>query len=213
MHVEFLVEELSAKKALDILLLHLFPADGPHSFETYSLESKTQMLDALPARLRDYASMMRDWADLRVVVLLDRDEQDCRALKLQLETLAASAGLTTKAASASTGRFQVVNRVVCEELEAWYLGDEAAVTAAYDRVHPHHFKVAYATLPQPDPDAVRGGTWEAFQRVLAEAGYEAPRTKQKWAERIAPHLDPARNQSASFQCFWLGVQALLAQGA
>ena len=86
MHVEFLVEELSAKKALDILLLHLFPADGPHSFETYSLESKTQMLDALPARLRDYASMMRDWADLRVVVLLDRDEQDCRALKMQLIT-------------------------------------------------------------------------------------------------------------------------------
>ena len=40
-------------------------------------------------------------------------------------------------------------------------------------------RLAYATLPQPDPDAVRGGTWEAFQRVLAEAGCEAPKTKQK----------------------------------
>ncbi len=54
------------------------------------------------------------------------------------------------------------------------------------------------------------GTWEAFQRLLARAGYPDRRLKQQWAERIAPHLDPARNQSPSFQCFWQGVQTLLA---
>jgi hypothetical protein len=81
-----------------------------------------------------------------------------------------------------------------EELEAWYFGDWSAVTAAYPRLS--------AGIPgraqYRDPDAIAGGTREAFERVLQQGGYfqGGPR-KIEAAQRIAPHMDPAR----SFQVF------------
>ena len=62
---------------------------------------------------------------------------------------------------------QLVNRVVIEELEAWYFGDWEAVRSAYPRVSP--------TVPNQsryrNPDSVQGGTWEAFERILKGHGY------------------------------------------
>jgi hypothetical protein len=56
-----------------------------------------------------------------------------------------------------------------EELEAWFFGDMDAVRALYPRVPE--------TLEQRagfrDPDAIRGGTWEALERILQRAGYFA----------------------------------------
>ncbi|MEZ6197520.1 MAG: DUF4276 family protein [Planctomycetota bacterium] len=53
---------------------------------------------------------------------MDRDSDDCRLLKSRLEDISRRAGLRTR----SRGRensWQVVNRIVVEELEAWYFGD------------------------------------------------------------------------------------------
>lgn len=62
-----------------------------------------------------------------------------------------------------------------------------------------------------DPDAIPGGTAEALERVFQEANCWNGKLKYQWATTIAPHLDPARNTSASFQTFWHGVQMILAQ--
>jgi hypothetical protein len=51
-----------------------------------------------------------------------------------------------------------------------------------------------------DPDAVSGGTWEAFERILKRAGYfRDGLAKIEAARAIAPKMDPARNSSRSFQ--------------
>lgn len=94
--------------------------------------------------------------------------------------------------------YQVVNRIVVEELEAWYFGDWEAVMAAYPRVP--------STVPRQEryrfPDAITGGTWEGFERVLQRAGYfKGGLLKVEAARRIAPHLDPDRSRSPSFRCF------------
>ena len=204
MHVEFWLEEESTKLALDQLLPRLFDGQA-NTFETFNYRNREQLLEKLPGLLRDAAARMRAWPALRVVVLLDRDQKDCRAEKRQLEALSRAAGLPTKTAPAADGRFWVVNRLACEELEAWYFGDRDVITQVYPRVRAQHYEGI-----APDPDAISGGTWEAFQRLLARAGYPDTRLKREWAARIGPHLDPARNQSASFRCFWQGVQALLA---
>jgi hypothetical protein len=64
-------------------------------------------------------------------------------------------------------QWQLVNRIVVEEIEAWYFGDWEAVRSAYPRAAP--------TVPNRqgfrDPDAVAGGTWEAFERLLQRHGY------------------------------------------
>lgn len=70
--------------------------------------------------------------------------------------------------------------------------------AAYEKVPP--------TIPRKsgfrNPDAIAGGTWESFQRVLVKAGYyPAGIPKIEVARRIAPHMNPARNTSRSFQVF------------
>ncbi len=161
-HIEVLVEEPSAEVALRALL----PRMLDHvTFEVHAFQGKADLLRQLPARLAGYARWLP--ADWRILVLVDRDDDDCHALKARLEAAAREAGLPTRSAPSAQGAFAVVNRLAIEELEAWYFGDWEAVRAAYPRVP--------AGVPQQagfrDPDAIRGGTWEAFERVLGRRGY------------------------------------------
>ncbi|MCC6899952.1 MAG: DUF4276 family protein [Polyangiaceae bacterium] len=189
-HVEILVEELS----MEALLRQLLPrVVGQLSHQIYPYRGKADLLGKLPARLRAYARFLPDtW---RIVVVLDRDDDDCVALKQELDELAKKAGLTVRA-SAGASDFQLVNRLAVEELEAWYFGDWDAVRAAYPRVDPN-------VPPQRkyrDPDAITGGTWEAFERVLRRAGYfKAGLNKIEAARAIGAHMNAGGNSSASFQ--------------
>ena len=138
------------------------------------------------------------------MVLVDEDREDCRSLKRRLNVAAEAAGLASKSAP-ENGKFQVLNRIAVEELEAWFLGDPAALVAAYAGVSPNFAsKAAYR-----DPDAVRGGTWEAIERLLQRAGYfPGGLAKIELARAMAKRLDPSRNSSRSFKCFVDGISAL-----
>lgn len=168
--------------------------DG-QTFEVFSFQGKSDLLAKLPQRLRAYSTWLpTDW---RIVVLLDRDDDDCRILKRELEQVANSARLKTRT-QARGGAWQVANRIAIEELEAWYFGDWPAVRAAYPRVPE---SVARAASFR-DPDAIRGGTWEAFERVLQRHGYfKSGLPKIEVARTLGARLDPARARSRSLQVF------------
>lgn len=173
----------------------------------YRIIEHRNLLAELPARLRGYARQGDPAA--RVLVLLDRDERDCHELKARLEAAARGARLATKTAPGHDGRFQVVNRIVIEELEAWFLGDVPALRAAFPRLP----EALAARRGLRDPDAIRGGTWEALLRVLQQAGYFPGATrlpKIDLARQIAAAMRPEANRSASFQAFCSGLGALLA---
>lgn len=191
-HLEALVEEPSMEAVLQMLLPQLI---GAATFRIYAHNSKDTLFRRLAGRLGAYRQMLQPgWL---VLVLVDRDDDDCRALKRSLEREATAAELVTRTGAAG-GDFTVLNRIVIEELEAWYFGDWQAVRKAYPRVPPRlASRAAYR-----QPDAVKGGTWEALERIMQQAGY-FPRGLRKLqaAERIAPHMDPARNTSRSFQVF------------
>jgi len=109
--------------------------------------------------------------------------------------MAADAGLVPRS-KAGRKPYVVVNRLAIEELEAWYFGDWEAVRLSYPRVA--------ATIPAQAkyrvPDAVAGGTWEAFERVLQKAGYfKIGLAKIEAAKAIAANMEPTRNGSRSFQ--------------
>jgi hypothetical protein len=191
-HVEVLVEEPSMEPVMRALLPRLL---GTTSFEVHPHLCKADLLAKLPARLRGY----RRWlpVDWRIVVVLDRDDEDCHVLKRRLEHTAEAADMVTR--TASRGRpYQVVNRLVVEELEAWYFGDWHAVRVAYPRASPGiPAKASYR-----DPDGIRGGTCEVFERILQKAGYFAGGLRKVEAARaIAPHMAPDTNTSASFKAF------------
>ena len=191
-HFEILVEEASMEAALRAMLPSLLAGV---SFAVYPHQCKEELLQRLPDRLRGYTAWLPETS--RIVVVVDRDDDDCRVLKRRLEGIAASAGMAPPAV-APAGNWTAVNRLVIEELEAWYFGDWDAVRAVYPRVP--------ATVPQRagyrDPDAIAGGTWEAFERVLRASGYfRGGLRKIEAARTIAPNMDPSRNRSRSFQVF------------
>jgi len=200
-HIEVLVEEESMEAALRHLLPKL--VDGI-SFEVYPYQGKSDLLRKLPQRLRGYSAFLP--ADWRIVVVMDRDDDDCRRLKQQLEDSARQAGLATRSMRPD-GNYSVVTRLAIEELEAWYFGDWCAVAAAYPNVptgtpRRRHYR---------DPDSIRGGTWEAFERVMQHAGYFAGGLRKIEAARtIALHWDPDKNGSTSFCAFRDAIRDLTA---
>ena len=196
-HVEVLVEEPSTEAALSFLLPRILPTNT--TWLVHPHRGKKDLLAKLPSRLRGYSRFLPpDW---RLVVLIDEDRQDCRALKRRLNRAARDAGL--RLALGSGGEpIQVLNRIAIEELEAWFFGDVEVVCTAYPGVP--------ATLanraPYRDPDAVAGGTWEALGRVLKQAGHHGSGLRKGEAARaIAEHMDPARNRSRSFGHFRDGL--------
>lgn len=174
---------------------------GDLSFEIYPHQCKDELLLRLPQRLSGYGRRRKSDAwfrdNCRIVVVIDRDDDDCAKLKRRMEKIANDAGLATRS-NPKSGAYMVVNRLAIEELEAWYFGDWEAVRAAYPR--------ASATIPLQvkyrNPDEIAGGTWEAFERVLKKAGYYSGGLRKVEAARaVAVHMQPPRNSSPSFCTF------------
>jgi hypothetical protein len=202
MHIEFLVEEESA----EIALQHIVPKilETEISFRIHVFQGKRDLINKLPSRLNGYRPWLpSDWV---IMVLLDEDREDCGKLKGKMERIAATAGLKTKSQAGKGEKFQVINRLAIEELEAWFFGDVAAICQAYHRISP--------TLERRrgfrDPDAIVGGTWEALERVMQAAGYYAGGLpKKEVARKISKSMDPERNRSKSFQVFRDSLLSLL----
>lgn len=192
-HLEFLVEEPSMEAFLLALLPRLLPEGC--TLNVHPFQGKSDLLAKLEARLRGYASWLP--TDSRIVVVVDRDDDDCHALKQQLEATAMRAGLRTPSAIGNT-TWQLVNRVAIEELEAWFFGDWDAVRQVYPRA-PANLSSRQGFR---DPDAIAGGTWEAFERVLQRHGsMPGGLRKIDTARAIGAVLDPQRSRSDSFKAF------------
>ena len=203
MRIEFLVEEQSAEEALKHLLPRLIGERA--QWKLINLGSKYKLLKALPQRLAAYRQRISRGENLRIVVLVDRDNDDCETLKRRIEEAARSAELATKSVPDTDGRFLVVNRIVIEELESWFIGDPAALRKAFSSLPV--IDATTGIFRNPD----NGGSWEALHRFLKKHGvYKSSYPKIDAARRIAPKLNVQANRSHSFQVFVRGVEALLA---
>lgn len=200
-HIEFLVEEQSSEKFLNIVLPKLL--GNNFSWKIHVHQGKSDLLRKLPNRLKGYAHWLPpDW---RIVVLVDQDKDDCAALKMNLEEAAFQANLTTKTSVSTSGEFQVLNRIAIEELEAWFFGDVQAIEMAYPGV-PHGIDRKKRFR---DPDRIKGGTWEALQQLLQKAGHhKGGLAKVRAARDIANFMDPERNRSTSFRVFVEGLRSI-----
>lgn len=202
MQIEILVEEQSAEEALRHLLPGLLKSRA--RAKVINLGSKYKLLKVLPERLAAYRRRIASGEPLRVVVLVDRDDDDCERLKAVLERMATAAGLSTKSSPAADGRFVVLNRIVIEELESWFIGDPSALRKAFTSLP----KIEQNAGIFRNPD--NGGSWEALHRFLKRHGiYKSSFPKIDAARRIAPHMTVEQNRSRSFRVFVDGMEALL----
>ncbi len=192
-HLEIMVEEPSMEVFLSIILPKIL--GDVASFKIHSHRGKPDLMGKLEQRLRGYASWLP--ASTRIIVIVDRDDEDCAALKTDLETASRRAGLVTRS-GAGIHAWRVVTRIAIEELEAWYFGEWQAVRAAYPRVSPR----IQSSARYRQPDGIAGGTWEALERVLQGRGYfETGLRKIELAQAIGERFDLTLCASPSFVRF------------
>lgn len=200
-HLLVFVEEYSMEATLEKLLPKLL---NNISFQIIRFQCKDDMLSKLPSQLKAYSSWIPDtWS---ILVLVDRDDDDCIKLKNNLENLSSNAGLKTKTRAKKGQHFTVTNRIIIEELESWFFGDWKAVTTAFPKVS--------STIPKRSPyripDEIKGGTWEALERILKKAGYFATGLRKiECARSIAEHMSITSNQSNSFNCFRKAIDIIV----
>jgi Domain of unknown function (DUF4276) len=200
------VEEPSMEAFLEELLPRILSPDLP--FKIINHESKTQLLAEVPKRLLGYTNYPHVATRPKALVLVDRDADDCAVLKGRLEKACRDAQLASKTVPAHDGTFEVVNRIVVEELEAWYFGAVPELVIEFPGVP--------ATLANKqgfrDPDAVRGGTHEQLLKVLQRAGHYTGLDrlpKIATARRMGKLIDPQSNRSVSFSHFLSGLRAII----
>lgn len=180
MKIVFLLEEPSMAELLDIVLPRLLP-EGVQ-FQTVPHEGKTDLERSIPRKLRGW----RD-PDVKFVVVRDNDGADCVVTKQRLAELCRQ-----------NGRPDSLVRIVCQELECWYLGDLAAIQQAY-RLRGLANQQDKARYRQPDRH-INGS--QMMRKLVPE--FE----KISGARNIAPHLNIDENRSPSFNAFVDGVRRI-----
>jgi len=198
-HIEFHVEEESMRALLDVLLPRIAPS---LSFKVYAYQGKPDMLRKLKNRMLGYKRWLPEY--YKIFILIDRDKDDCTALKQELENIASLSGLNTKTRSGSSDcSWQVVNRIVIEELEAWYFGDWEAVINAYPEAAPKPRRQV------ANPDGL-SDTWEQFERIMKRKGYfKSGLRKIEAARNIGAYIEPERQKSPSFIAFYDAIKRIV----
>ncbi|MDO4560448.1 MAG: DUF4276 family protein [bacterium] len=136
---------------------------------------------------RSVENKLNSWRgdDIRFVIVHDQDNKDCILIKQELEEIC------------KPYRQEVLIRIACQELEAWYFGDLKAVSAAYGRdLSAFVNKKKYRA-----PDCIRNPK-ELLRQLIPE------HQQISGAKRIASRMDLASNNSKSFNAFISGVRQL-----
>ncbi|MBU7005473.1 DUF4276 family protein [Phosphitispora fastidiosa] len=181
-HIVFLLEEISMKAVLDEILPSILP-DGC-TFHTIKHEGKTDMEKSIPRKLRAYRI-----PEVQFVVLRDQDNSDCKQVKQRLLQLCFEGGRT-----------DALVRVVCHELESWFLGDLSAVEKAFNYKGIAR-KQEKAQFRNPDKLA---NPCEVLQKMVPE--YQ----KYSGSKKIAKFMKIDTNCSLSFNAFIEGIRKIVA---
>jgi hypothetical protein len=127
----FLLEEPSMKNVLEILLPKIIPHESPRAIE-YSLHShsgKSELKKSIPKKIKIFGRQHSYNEPVIVVILHDQHSHDCVSLKHELVELCRS-----------SGNYPFLIRIVCKELESWYLGDMEAIEKAYPGFKSQKYK-------------------------------------------------------------------------
>ena len=182
MRLVFFLEESSMEVFLEEFLSRNFP----------QLEFLFVVFDGAKDLELSFHRKLRHWRipGDRFVVVRDNDGGDCYSRKKKLSDLCSEAG-----------REDVLVRIVCQELEAWYLGDLDALADAYDDPSVLKYKEK-AKFRNPD----------SISRPADQVGKFVERlSKRDAARRLGRVIDVESNRSNSLRVFVEGVRRLIAE--
>ena len=200
MHFEILIEDISGKTALEILIpkiisdehtfkIHSYKGIGriPQGLTPSSDPQKRILLDQLPKLIQGYGKTFSGYPDEYSAVLIVVCDLDNRCLsEFRRELFDCVEKCATKP--------KTYFCIAIEEGEAWYLGDIGAIKTAYP-------KAKDAVLNSYTNDSICG-TWEKLadaifsggsQRLTKLGGQRVGKEKTDWASKISPHMDCEKN--------------------
>lgn len=176
----FLLEEPSMEALLQGLLPRLFPE---LCFLCVPHEGKDDLDNSIRRTLRDW----RTPGD-RFVVVRDNDGADCTLVKDSILQFCRDGR-----------REDTLIRIVCQELEAWYLGDPDAMAEAFGDQSLKNIRNRNKyrnpdALPKPSDDVAR--LVNGYRKIAG-------------ARNMANHLSRDTNRSRSFTVFLAGIERLM----
>ena len=182
--IVFLTEEESMKVTLDTLIRKNWPqkTEGV-DWIVLAFQGKSDLEKNIPMKMKSWC-----YGSPHFVILRDQDGTNCKAVKKKLVRIAQNSGRP----------FNV--RVVCNELESWFLGDLNAIEHAFPKSKASKLK-SMAKFRNPD--------------LLTNASDELAKVSKSFgkvgrASAIAKHFSPAKCVSRSFQVLWQTVTSHLA---
>lgn len=177
MRIIFLLEERSAANFLNEFLPRWRP---DLQFLCIPHEGKNDLERSIPRKLKSWLN-----PEDVFVVLRDNDGAPCAQTKAKLVDICREAG-----------RPHTLVRLACQELEAWFLGDLAAVSAAYNR--PDLAKQQQKSKFR-DPDRLPSPSQE-LKKI-------APYKKLEGSSLLGKtmNVEVEQNRSGSFRVFVAGL--------
>ena len=207
MHFQFLIEDQSSAILIEILMKKICSVNEDVTFDckpfkglgglnkknTVKETKSGKLLNDLATYLRGFNKSLK-WIPAAIIVVLDNDTRDTESFLAELNGVAQQNMID-------------IDHVFCiavEEVEAWLLGDEAAVMSAYPSAKIQQLH-AYTQ------DSICG-TWEVLADVVYPGGVsrlkkecptyvEVGKCKSEWAQNIGIHMDISHNNSPSFNYF------------
>ena len=182
MNLVFLLEEKSMEEVLRILEHKILPKGWVITYISH--HGKNDLKKSIPRKLRGW-----NVPNTKFVILIDQDRKDCYKLKDELIQLVSN-----------TNHPDAMIRIVCNELESWFLGDLAAVRQAY-KVNKN---IGQDSKKYREPDKLQNAKEELKSIVPSYQPLSGARS-------IAPCLNVNQNKSHSFNVFIKGIKNLAEQ--
>lgn len=175
--IEILVEEPSMKEFLTILLPNVLNNQWNlnENYFIRSFEGKNDLQKNIPSKVK----FLSNWNHeaVGVVIMQDQDSSDCKVLKQKLIDICNQNGNCPK-----------LVRIICRELESWYLGDFIAVNKAYPSFKYQNY-INKSKFRIPD----NCNAFDELKKILPEF------QKVGGAKKIAPFIAISENKSESFK--------------
>lgn len=210
MHFEILIEDISGKTVLEILIpkiigdghtftVHPYKGIGggriPSGLKPSSDPSKRILLDRLPKLIRGYGNTFLGYPSnypAALIIICDLDNRCLSNFRREL----------LECVDKCDVKPDTYFCIAIEEGEAWYFGDINAIKSAYP-------KAKDGILSSYVNDSICG-TWEKLadsvfsggHKKLKQLGWQAVgKEKMAWASNISPYMNVEQNKSPSF-CYF-----------
>lgn len=180
-------EESSLKTVLEILVPKIIPPEM--YFRIYPHQGKQDLERALRTTIPSISKIPGS----RIIITRDQDNEDCKILKKNLEGVISNKIFCD---------YKI--RIVCRELESWFLGDLLAVENAFNRFkHDQHINRSDLR----DTDNIFKPS-ETLRQIIPEYSNLDNLPKLETAQKIGIHLNIDKNTSKSFNQMIMAIRTL-----